>query len=102
MLILLRMKRGVSTDVHMVTGKVGTPNGKVFRLRGKGVPNLRGGFAGDLNARIVIEVPCNLDRKQRELLEEFQRSAKGGNFPAMDSLVQKTKVFFSHRDKLRK
>ena len=80
----------------------GTPNGKVFRLRGKGVPNLRGGFAGDLNARIVIEVPCNLDRKQRELLEEFQRSTKGGNFPEMDSLVQKTKVFFSHRDKLRK
>ena len=80
----------------------GTPNGKIFRLRGKGVPNLRGGFAGDLNARIVIDVPANLDRKQRQLLEEFQNSVKGGNFPGMDAFAQKTKVFASHREKLRK
>ena len=80
----------------------GTPNGKVFRLRGKGVPNLRGGFAGDLNARIVIDVPANLDRKQRQLLEEFQNSVKGGNFPGMDAFAQKTRVFAAHRDKLRK
>ena len=80
----------------------GTPNGKVFRLRGKGVPNLHGGPAGDLDARIVLEVPANLDRKQRQLLEEFQATAKGGTFPGMDAFAQKTRIFFSHRDKLRK
>ena len=80
----------------------GTPNGKVFRLRGKGVPNLRGGSAGDLDARIVIEVPANLDRKQRELLEEFQKSVKGGTFPEAASFANKTRVFFAHREKLRK
>ena len=80
----------------------GTPNGKVFRLRGKGVPSLRGGPAGDLDARIVFEVPTNLDRKQRAALEEFQTLSSASTFPAAQSFANKTKVFFAHRDKLRK
>ena len=80
----------------------GTPNGKLFRLRGKGVPNLRGGYPGDLTARIVIEVPANLDKKQRAALEEFQKLAKDSTFPEAQSLSNKVKVFYSHRDKLRK
>ena len=80
----------------------GTSNGKVFRLRGKGVPSLRGGPAGDLDARIVFEVPANLDRKQRAALEEFQKLSSASTFPAAQSFANKTKVFFAHRDKLRK
>ena len=80
----------------------GTPIGKVFRLRGKGVPSLRGGPAGDLDARIVFEVPANLDRKQRAALEEFQKLSSASTFPAAQSFANKTKVFFAHRDKLRK
>jgi molecular chaperone DnaJ len=80
----------------------GTANGKVFRLRGKGVPSLRGGAPGDVDARIIIEVPANLDRRQRELLEEFQKSAKGGTFPEAQTFANRSKVFFSHRDKLKK
>ena len=80
----------------------GTLNGKVFRLRGKGVPSLRGGPAGDLDARIVFEVPTNLDRKQRAALEEFQKLSSASTFPAAQSFANKTKVFFAHRDKLRK
>ena len=80
----------------------GTPNGKVFRLRGKGVPSLRGGPAGDLDARIVFEVPANLDRRQREALETFQNLASSGTFPEAQSFANKAKVFFAHRDKLRK
>ena len=80
----------------------GTPNGKVFRLRGKGVPSLRGGSPGDLDARIVFEVPANLDRRQRAALEEFQKLSSASTFPEAQSFANKTKVFFSHRDKLRK
>ena len=80
----------------------GTPNGKVFRLRGKGVPSLRGGSPGDLDARIVFEVPVNLDRRQREALEAFQKLASGGTFPEAQTFANKTRVFFAHRDKLRK
>ena len=80
----------------------GTPNGKVFRLRGKGVPSLRGGAPGDLDARIVFEVPANLDRRQRAALEEFQKLSSASTFPEQQSFANKTRVFFSHRDKLRK
>ena len=80
----------------------GTPNGKTFRLRGKGVPNLRGGYAGDLSARIVFEVPSGLDRKQRAALEEFQKLCKPSTFPEAQRLAEKVRVFYSHRDKLRK
>ena len=80
----------------------GTPNGKIFRFRGKGVPSLRGGSAGDLDARIIFEVPTNLNKKQREALEEFMKVAQPGTFPAAQSFLNKSKVFFSHRDKLKK
>ena len=84
-----------------LTLPAGTPNGKVFRLRGKGVPSLRGGSSGDLHARIVFEVPANLDRKQRAALEEFQKLSTPKNFPEAQSLANKTRIFFAHRDKLR-
>ena len=80
----------------------GTPNGKTFRLRGKGVPSLRGGFAGDLDARIVFEVPANLDRKQRAALEEFQKLATTNTFPEACSFTNKVNIFFAHKKKLGK
>jgi len=80
----------------------GTPNGKVFRLREKGVPSLRGGAAGDLHARIVFEVPANLDRKQREALETFQNLSSANTFPEAQSFANRMKVFFSHKAKLGK
>ncbi|MBQ3288517.1 MAG: molecular chaperone DnaJ [Kiritimatiellae bacterium] len=80
----------------------GTPNGKVFRLRGKGVPSLRGGSPGDLDARIVIEVPANLDRRQKAALEEFQKLSTEATFPEAQTFANRVKVFFSHREKLRK
>ena len=80
----------------------GTANGKVFRLRGKGVPSLRGGAAGDLDVRVVIEVPARLDRKQRAALQEFQKLASPDIFPEAQRFANKAKVFFAHRDKLKK
>ena len=80
----------------------GTPNGKVFRLRGKGVKSLRGGSPGDLDARIVFEVPANLDRRQKELLEEFAKISRESTYPEAQSFANRSRVFFAHRDKLRK
>ena len=80
----------------------GTPNGRTFRLRGKGVPSLRGGAPGDLDVRLVLEVPANLDKKQKAALEEFQRLSVPGNFPEAQTFANKTRIFFAHRDKLRK
>ena len=80
----------------------GTPNGKLFRLRGKGVPSLRGGSPGDLTARIVFEVPDNLDRRQREALEAFQKLATDKTFPEAQRFAQRARVFYAHKEKLRK
>ncbi|RDE18983.1 molecular chaperone DnaJ [Motiliproteus coralliicola] len=46
--------------------------GKMFRLRGRGVPPVRGGATGDLMCRVVVETPVNLNSRQKELLREFQ------------------------------
>ena len=79
----------------------GTPNGKLLRLRGKGVPDLRGGPQGDLLARIVLEVPQRLTGRQRSAMEELAKSFDASNFPDAKALGDKVKVFYSHKDKLQ-
>jgi molecular chaperone DnaJ len=54
----------------------GTQSEKLFRLRGKGVRNVRNSQTGDLYCRISVETPVNLTAKQKELLQEFERSVK--------------------------
>lgn len=74
---------GGELEVPTLDGRVklkipeGTQTGKLFRLRGKGVAPVRGGGAGDLMCRVAVETPVNLDKRQRELLEEFRRSLEG-------------------------
>ena len=80
----------------------GTPDNKLFRLRGKGVPSLRGGSPGDLTVRIVFEVPSNLGRKEREALEAFQKIASESNFPQAQRFASRTRIFYAHKEKLKK
>ena len=49
----------------------GTQSGKIFRLKGKGIADLATGARGDLQVRIAVETPRNLNDKQRELLRAF-------------------------------
>ena len=51
-----------------------TQTGKVFRLRGKGVTQVRGGGVGDLLCKVVVETPVKLTDKQKDLLREFKES----------------------------
>jgi len=51
----------------------GTQSGKTFRLKGKGIPHLRGFGRGDQIIETVVAIPTNLTRKQEELLREFAR-----------------------------
>ncbi|MDT4947268.1 MAG: curved DNA-binding protein, partial [Pseudonocardiales bacterium] len=53
----------------------GTPDGRVFRLRGQGMPRLGSANArGDLHAAVHARLPEKLTRRQRELIEEFARA----------------------------
>lgn len=80
----------------------GTPNGKLFRLRGKGMPSLRGMGTGDLVVRIVFEVPQRLTAKQRGLLDDLAKILEPENFPDAQRLSAATKQFYSRKEKLSK
>ena len=75
-----------------------TQTGKLFRLRNKGVKPVRGGPPGDLLCRVQIETPVNLTKRQKELLEEFQKSLDGNNgtnhAPKKTSWFEGVKNFF--------
>ena len=68
---------GTETSVETVDGKVtlkipaGTQSGKVFKLSGRGVPDLNGRGRGDHLVRIEVETPHKLSSKQKDLLEQF-------------------------------
>jgi molecular chaperone DnaJ len=71
---------GATLDVPTPDGPVslkvpaGSEHGKLLRIRGRGAPKLSGGGKGDVIARLRIEVPKRLNKKQRELLEELKRA----------------------------
>lgn len=74
-----------------------TQSGKLFRMRGKGVKPVRGGSAGDLLCRVMVETPVHLSSKQKELLREFDKSIqKGGekHSPQNASWTDRVKKFF--------
>ncbi|PKO57339.1 MAG: molecular chaperone DnaJ, partial [Betaproteobacteria bacterium HGW-Betaproteobacteria-19] len=54
-----------------------TQSGKVFRLRGKGIKNVRSHTHGDLMCHVLVETPVKLTERQRELLEEFESISSG-------------------------
>ena len=73
----------------------GTQNGTVFKLRGKGIPHLRGSGQGQLLVRAVVEVPTKLTPGQRRKLEEFAESCGDQNAPMTRSFLERAKEFFS-------
>ncbi len=61
----------------MLTIPPETPNGKVFRLRGLGMPNLRNpDKRGDLYARVNVQLPRNLTEREKELFRELRDLAR--------------------------
>ena len=50
-----------------------TPHGKVFKLRSKGIPHLRGFGRGDQLVQVTVEIPTDLSRKEEKLLKEFAK-----------------------------
>ncbi|MEP5763512.1 MAG: molecular chaperone DnaJ [Halieaceae bacterium] len=74
-----------------------TQTGKLFRLRGKGVKPVRGGSVGDLMCRVVVETPVHLNKRQKELLEEFQATMSNSDTrhsPRQTSWFEGVKSFF--------
>lgn len=97
---------GTEITVPTLDGKVelkipaGTQSGRQFRLKSKGVPHVRGGGRGNQYVRVVVEIPTNLSKRQRELLDEFgtleqENTGKGDdNYPRISSFLEKFREWF--------
>jgi molecular chaperone DnaJ len=69
---------GDKIDVATLDGRIrlsvpaGSPTGKVFRVRGEGLPRLHGGRRGDLFVRVYVVVPEKLSREQKNLIKKLR------------------------------
>ena len=72
----------------------GTQNDTMFRLRGKGMPDVHGRGHGDQLVHVVVEVPTRLSREQRDKLQEFATIAGNDAYPQLKSWLEKAKRFF--------
>jgi molecular chaperone DnaJ len=94
------MTLGGKVDVPLLGGSkasldvsAGTPSGHVSRLKGKGLPGLRGG-KGDLHVRLRVWVPTKLSGAEKKLVEEL-RKTEAGHVPAPTrSLFEKVRDAF--------
>ncbi len=83
------------TESAEIKVPAGTQPGTVFRLKGKGIKNVQGYGAGDLLARVQIEVPARLNAAQRAKLEEFAKLCDENVHPLSKSFIEKAKSLFS-------
>ena len=72
----------------------GTQGGTTFRLRNRGIKDLRSGGKGDLHVEVQVEVPTKLNSAQKEKLKDFSDSIGTKNNPMQESFVEKAKRFF--------
>jgi len=91
---------GGETEVPTLTGNVmmripeGTQSGRVFRLSGKGVKNLRGYGTGDQLVKMVVETPTHMNSEQKRLLREFEKACTRDINPLSASFMDKVKRIF--------
>lgn len=74
-----------------------TQTGKLFRLRGRGAPAVRGGPTGDLLCRVVVETPVHLSEKQKDILRDFKASLEANgtrHSPKEEGWFESVKSFF--------
>ncbi len=88
---------GAEVEIPSLNGRVsmsipaGTQSGTVFRVRGKGLPDVHDGRVGDLLVRVVVETPTNLTSRQRQLLEELAKISGKESYPKQRSFVEQLK-----------
>ena len=97
---------GGEIEVPTLAGKrvrlqvtAGTQTGKQFRMRGEGMPVLRSPERGDLYVQVTVETPINLTKRQREILEEFEKGASPKNNPESAGFFSRVKEFWDDLQK---
>lgn len=77
-----------------ITIPEGTQNGKIFRVKGEGFPNVHGHGKGDLLVKIFVETPTKLSDRQKQILEEFKSLEGPSNLPKRKGFLDKIKDLF--------
>ena len=91
---------GTKLDIPTLEGPVrmklpaGTQSGRVFRLRGRGVPVFGGYGRGDQLVKILVEVPEKINERQRELIEALGHELTGDAQPRQQSFMAKLRGLF--------
>jgi molecular chaperone DnaJ len=67
----------------------GTQNGKVLRIKGKGVKDLRKNEYGDIYVHIIVDVPKSLNLKQRAILNEATSVLSGAKYEQIEKFNKK-------------
>ena len=78
-----------SYDIHE-----GTQPGDVFKLKGKGIQHLNGRGRGDQYVKVVIEVPKNLNSKQKDMIRQFDSALGDKNYQKRKGFMDKLKEIF--------
>ena len=85
--------RALSGEEARVRIPEGAQSGRQFKLKGKGMPVLRSREFGDLYVQANVETPQNLTRRQRELLQEFEKESSHRTQPEAAGFFAKMKDF---------
>ncbi|MDC9701180.1 MAG: molecular chaperone DnaJ [Alphaproteobacteria bacterium] len=72
----------------------GIQSGKQIRLRGQGMPLMRTKQRGDTYIQVMVETPCNLNKKQKDLLMQFEEASSDSNNPESSGFFAKVKEFW--------
>lgn len=97
---------GAEIEIPCLEGKTqhyiypGTQPGEVIRIRGGGMPDPRGGRAGDLQLHVILEVPKKIDSEQEALLRELAEHEHASVSPHRSSFFDKLKEWFVPTDDL--
>lgn len=92
---------GVQIEVPTLTGKAmlnipsGTHPGQIFRLKGKGFPDIGGYAPGDMLIKIIVDVPNNITSEDREALEKLRKTSS--STPLVADFRDKMKRLLSQR-----
>ncbi len=87
---------GTDLEIPTLYGKAkmkvssGTQSGKVFRLKGQGIPDIQSGIKGDMHVKVFVVVPKKVTERQKELLEEL---ANIEGIPNIDDHTQNRSFF---------
>lgn len=91
---------GAAIDVPTLAGSQsmevppGSQHGEVFKMKGKGLPDLRSGRSGDELVQILVEIPRKLTERQKQLLREFATTEDAAVMPQRRGFMEKLKEMF--------